>query len=171
MHDRLELKIGVLTLLSIFLLIFGCQKDAQSVPKAPDFTLSDLSGQMTSLQQYRGKVVLLDFWATWCPPCRIAIPELIKLQEEYREKGLVILGISMDDPKDVPIDYLRIFQQEHKINYKILRLDDKVVQDYFGYDSPAIPTLFVIDREGKIREKIVGFQPGAVKKSLSKLIK
>ena len=68
---------------------------------APDFSLPDLSGKTVSLEQFRGKVVLLDFWATWCPPCRMTIPLLINLQEQYGKKGLIILGVSIDDPRKV----------------------------------------------------------------------
>jgi cytochrome c biogenesis protein CcmG/thiol:disulfide interchange protein DsbE len=166
-----RLKAGVLSFLIVLLLAFGCQGEAKSGPMAPVFKLRDLSGQMVSLDQYRGRVVLLDFWATWCPPCRLSIPELIEVQDQYRDKGLVVLGVSMDDPNHFPIEYIRAFKEKSKINYNILRFDSKVVQDYFGYDAPAIPTMFVIDREGRIRDKFVGYQPGAVKDALAGVLK
>ena len=137
---------------------------------APDFSLSDLSGNITSLAKHRGRVVLLDFWATWCPPCRGAIPELVKLQKKYRDKGLVILGISMDDPRRLSDKDLRAFGERFKINYAILRCNAKVVEDYFERQAPALPTLIVIDRKGKIRDKQVGFNLVALQKSLEKFL-
>jgi len=150
----------------ILLSIFGCQKASESDVSAPDFSLSDLSGRVISLNQYRGNVVILDFWATWCMPCRVSIPELGKLHEEYRDKGLVILGVSMDDHEQFSNDYLRAFRDKFGINYKILRYNIEVLRDYFGGGNIAIPTMFLIDRKGKIRQKIVGFRPDVLKKTL-----
>ena len=148
----------------------GCQREVEAGPLAPDFTLPDLSGKMETLSDYRGKVVVVDFWATWCPPCRMTIPVLIKLQEKYSKKGLVILGISLDDPQQFPNQYLLTFKAKHKINYTIVRYNPTVMQDYFGTEAPAIPTMFVVDRKGKIRDKIVGYQPEALKKALDRLL-
>jgi peroxiredoxin len=100
----------------------------------------------------------------------MSIPELVKLQDKYRDEGLEILGISLDDPQDELSRYLKEFKEKYKINYRILRFNNKVMQDYFGMESPAIPTMFVIDRDGKIREKIVGFDPKALNRSLARLL-
>jgi peroxiredoxin len=154
----------------VTLMITGCQRTAESGPMAPDFSLQDISDQKVSLSDFRGKVVLVDFWATWCPPCRMSIPELVKLQDKYRAEGLEILGISLDDPADDLNRYLNEFKVKFKINYRILRFNPKVMQDYFGMESPAIPTMFVIDRDGKIREKIVGFDPKTLNRSLARLL-
>ena len=151
------------------LTVTGCQPSAESGPMAPDFSLRDLSDQAVSLSDFRGRVVLLDFWATWCPPCRMSIPELVKLQDKYRDDGLEILGISLDDPQNELGRYLKEFKEKYKINYRILLFNNKIMQDYFGMESPAIPTMFVIDRDGKIREKIVGFDPKALNRSLARL--
>ena len=101
----------------------------------------------------------------------MTIPALIKLQENYGKKGLVILGISLDDPRQFPDRYLLGFKEKFKINYMILRVNPKVMQDYFPVEAPAIPTMFVVDRKGRIRDKIVGYQPGALEKSLDRLLK
>jgi peroxiredoxin len=154
----------------IFFINFGCQKEVGAGSPAPEFSLSDLSGRLTSLEQHRGRVVLLDFWATWCPPCRMSIPELIKVQERFTEKGLVILGISMDDPQMVPDDHLRAFKKQVGINYPILRVNEKVLKDYFRDERISIPTMFVIDAKGKIRDKLVGYIPGAYEKSARRLL-
>ncbi len=168
--NRQTKKIWTLLFLAVFVLLLGCQKEVGAGAEAPGFSLPDLSGSMKSLEQYRGSVVLLDFWATWCGPCRRAIPELVKLQEKYRDRGLVVLGISLDNPGRVPDAHLRAFKGRFKMNYAVLRSDNKIVQAYFEDAKIGIPTLFVIDRKGKIRDKIVGFMPGAVEKSLAGIL-
>lgn len=158
-------------LLPAFLFLsIGCQKDVGANPTAPGLSLSDLSGNTISLEEARGKVVLLDFWATWCPPCRMSIPELIKLQEKFGEKGLVILGVSMDDPRKITDKDLRAFKKQLQINYTILRANRQVLKDYFGNEAISIPTMFIIDREGKIRDKLVGFRPGTLEKSVGEIL-
>ncbi len=165
--------IGIGILLSIFLFIWitGCQKEVEAGPLAPDFSLSDVSGQTVSLQQYRGSVVLLDFWATWCAPCRMTIPLLTKLHEQYKDKGLVILGVSVDDPQMIKDMDLLNYKKMSQIDYPLLRFNQKIMQDYFSNEQMAIPTMFVIDRNGRIRDKIVGFQPETLEKSLAAVVK
>ena len=137
---------------------------------APHFTLEDISGKSLSLSDVKGKVVVVDFWATWCGPCRMSIPELVDLQEKYGAKGLVVVGISVDDEK-VSKGELVAFKEKMRINYPILRANDKVYVDYFGRTSGfSIPTMFVIDREGKVRNRFVGFEPGVVEKSVKSLL-
>jgi len=153
------------------MVIVGCQKEVEADATAPDFSLTTLSGQTVTLEQYRGKVVLLDFWATWCPPCRMTIPLLIKLQEKYRDEGLIILGISIDDLQQITDKDLRYFKKMSKINYPVLRFNQKVMQDYFAGERLAVPTMFVVDRNGKIRDKIVGYAPDPLNKSLAAVMK
>ena len=171
MYFRDKSKIWILISFFLFIVIVGCQKEVEAGPTAPDFSLKDLSGQTVTLEQYRGKVVLLDFWATWCPPCRMTIPMLIKLQEKYREDGLVILGISIDDPQQMTDKDLLYFKKMSKINYPILRYNQKVMKDYFEGQRVSIPTMFVVDRNGKIRDMIVGYAPDPLKKSLAAVMK
>ena len=142
--------------------------DAEQI--APDFSLTDLSGNKVSLRELRGHTVLLDFWATWCPPCLYSIPELIEIQKKYKDRGVVVLGVSMDDPQAASDTYLSQFKEKLKINYKILRANSQIVQDYFKNERMAIPTMFIINHEGKIVDKHVGFAPGAVEKSIKKLL-
>jgi thiol-disulfide isomerase/thioredoxin len=157
-------------ILTVFLSVQGCKDRVEAWPTAPDFTLEDLNFNKVSLNHYRGKIVLLDFWATWCGPCRMTIPELVRLNDKYGEQGLVILGISVDNPEHVNNHFLLAFKEEFKVNYTILRSSRKVTQDYFGIDRMAIPTLFLINREGRIVDKYVGFAPGALERSLEKLL-
>jgi cytochrome c biogenesis protein CcmG/thiol:disulfide interchange protein DsbE len=138
--------------------------------QAPNFTLEDISGKFLSLSDVKGKVVIVDFWATWCAPCLMSIPELVDLQEKYKARGLMIVGISVDD-ENVSIGELVAFKQKMRINYPILRANDKVFEDYFGRTHGfSIPTMFLIDREGKVRDRFVGFKPGVVEKSVQSLL-
>ena len=163
-------RIWVFASLILFLFLYGCDKEVEALQTAPDFTLRSLNGDSVSLKEYGGKIVLLDFWATWCAPCRISIPELVELQKKYRDRGVAVLGISMDDPQMFTDNFILAFKEKFKMNYPILRVDQKVAMDYFGTASMAIPTLFVINREGKIVDKIVGYAAGAVERSLKKVL-
>jgi len=170
MDSRSIRRISKIAFFSLLLLLFACGKEADNAPLAPDFTLPDLSGQTRTLSDYRDRMVILDFWATWCPPCRMSIPELVELQKTYQDKGLVVLGISLDDPA-LKTEYLEAFKEKFKINYTILRFNMKVMGDYFPSQNPAVPTMFVIDREGRVRKKLVGFRPGALKESVEEYFK
>lgn len=120
---------------------------------APDFTLATTGDKNIKLSDYRGKVVILDFWATWCPPCRRGIPDLIEIQKEYGS-DVVVIGISMDtDSKSDVIP----FMQKMGINYNIAYADAGVVQSYGGVES--IPTSFVIDKDGNIVDNHIGLVP------------
>jgi cytochrome c biogenesis protein CcmG/thiol:disulfide interchange protein DsbE len=118
---------------------------------APDFILEDLDGNKISLSDFEGKVLFLNFWATWCPPCRAEIPDFIEVYDMYKDKGLAIIGISVDriSPKKVAD-----FAQKNRMNYPVAMATGELFRDY---PSPsAIPTTVVIDGNGKIRHKKVG---------------
>jgi len=153
------------------LFFIGCHKGVEADSTAPDFILSDINNRPISLRDYRGRVVILDFWATWCYACRMSIPELIRLQNEYGEKGLFILSISLDSPDYISNNDLMRFKEALGINYKILRGNIKVIEDYFGDQKPMIPTMFIIDRNGRIKAKIIGFNPIALRQVLGRLLK
>jgi len=117
---------------------------------APEFSLTDLSGKKLELSSYRGKVVILDFWATWCSPCRAEIPRFVDLQNKYRGQGLQIIGISLDDdPKPV-----RAFYQQFRINYPVAIGDANLAERYGGI--LGLPVNFVISRDGRIYAKHPG---------------
>lgn len=116
----------------------------------PAFTVRDIDGKTISLADLRGKVVLVNFWATWCPPCRAEIPDLVKLQEKYRDK-LVILGISEDEVEPAQV---KAFAAEQKMNYPIVMATTELRQIFKGVS--ALPTTFVLDPDGKIQMRHVG---------------
>ncbi len=123
---------------------------------APDFSLTDLSGTKLSLSQYRGKVVLLDFWATWCDPCKEEIPHFVEMQNRYASQGLQIIGISMDDDEQA----VRAFQQQFKMNYPVAMGSVEVAEQFGGI--LGLPITFVIDREGRIVSRHVGATQSSV---------
>jgi len=119
---------------------------------APEFSLKDLSGSEIKLTDFRNRVVLINFWATWCPPCREEMPDFISLYEQYKDRGLEIVGISMDwGPERV----LPGFIKENNINYRILLGSEEVYSLYGGVN--VIPTTFLLDKEGNIRKKYLGY--------------
>ena len=119
--------------------------------KAPDFELKDSMGRAVKLSEYKGKVVLLNFWATWCGPCKLEIPWFVEFEQKFKDKGFAVLGVSMDeDGWDVVKPYL----QRAQVNYRVLLGTDSVAQMYGGVDS--LPTSFMIDKEGRIAAVHVG---------------
>jgi cytochrome c biogenesis protein CcmG/thiol:disulfide interchange protein DsbE len=120
---------------------------------APDFTLRDLNGRSVSLLEYRGHVVILDFWASWCPPCNETIPELVSIRKKYGGKGVVVLGIAIDDGQNSAAT-LSAFSKEHNMNYPVL-LGSNAVEGI--YNIRSIPTLFLIDKKGEIHDLYMGY--------------
>lgn len=125
--------------------------------KAPNFTLTDTQGKKITLEQFKGQVVLVDFWATWCPPCRRGIPDLISLQKKYGKK-LTVIGISLDG-SNTKSDVVP-FMKKMGINYHVAYGTQKVVADYGNIE--AIPTSFIISKSGEIVHKHVGLVPKEV---------
>ncbi len=141
--------------------LFSACSDSQSVrasaknekgrKPAPNFTLKDSNGKSVSLADYKGKVVLLNFWATWCGPCGLEIPWFEEFEQQYKSQGFAVLGVSMDDDGWSAV---KPYMEEHKMNYRVLLGNDSVSQLYGGLD--ALPTTFIIDREGNIAYPHVG---------------
>ena len=118
---------------------------------APVLVLKDLSGRALRLSDYKGKVVVLNFWATWCPPCRAEMPDLIRMQREYRSQGLQVVGITYP-PEEIA--EVRQFVRKLGVNYPIAlgTIETKSLFD----ETETLPLTIVIDREGKVRERIEG---------------
>lgn len=158
---RLSAALGTALLVGCF--VSGCSSQSRVPPSAealkpdqerkaaPDFKLKDADGKEVRLADYRGKVVLLDFWATWCGPCRIEIPWFAELEKKNKDKGFAVIGVSMDDEG---WKVVKPFLSELKVNYRVLLGNDEAAHDYGGLD--ALPTTFLIDRDGKIASVHVG---------------
>jgi peroxiredoxin len=155
----------------VTVLVCGCggQEDQSGLasPAAPDFALKDLNGGICRLADLRGKVVVLNFFATWCGPCRKEIPDFVRLYERFRDNGLEIIGVSLDHEGEA---ILRPFVKHYGINYPIVLGTREVVLDYGGIKG--VPTTFFIDRNGTISEYFVGLRPGhVIEESVRKLLK
>jgi thiol-disulfide isomerase/thioredoxin len=134
----------------------ACMADAK--PANMDFTFKDVDVNQVSLAAYKGKTVLLNFWATWCGPCKAEIPGFVRIQEKYRDKGLVIVGLSVDDTADKA----KAYAKEYKMNYPILLAEGKEdAQDAYG-PIWGIPASFLISKDGKVCRKHMGIAPEAV---------
>ena len=126
-------------------------------PVAPDFALKGLDGTLVHLSDYKGQIRIVDFWATWCPPCRAEIPHFNALAEKYGKQGVTIIGISQDQGG---VAAVRSFAKSHKIVYTLVMGDLETVREYGNIQS--IPTTFVIDQKGRIFSKHEGYRPQEV---------
>jgi thiol-disulfide isomerase/thioredoxin len=132
------------------------QEASSARTPAPNWKLTDLNGKRVSLSDFSGKVVILDFWATWCMPCRIEIPHFVELQKQYGANGLAVIGVSLDEQGP---DVVKRFVKQFEVNCSILIGNEKIAEKYGGI--VAVPTTFVIDRQGRIVSQHVGYDDKA----------
>jgi cytochrome c biogenesis protein CcmG/thiol:disulfide interchange protein DsbE len=148
MKKALSVLIGIFFLLAAGATVLRAQ--GENVP-APDFVLKDLQGKDLKLADYKGKILILNFWATWCPPCRAEIPDFVEAYAANKNKGLEILGLSVDR---MTADELLPFVSMAKINYPVALADARIVQDY--EPGNYIPATIIIDKKGTVRHRHVG---------------
>ena len=148
---RLAFALAALTISAYLVVPNAARQEPSLVGKpAPAFALKDIAGKPLKLADYRGKVVMLDFWATWCVPCRVEIPHFVELQKKYASRGFVMIGISMDDEPGL----VAPFAKKHGMNYPVVIGDGALGEKYGGI--LGLPVAFVIDRNGIIRERYDG---------------
>jgi len=152
----MRLPYALLVVLSILLgSVPACRRPASAphaiLRPAPAWTLPDVDGRKVQLADFKGKVVILDFWATWCPPCQAEIPGYIALQKKYAAGGLAVVGVSLDSAGPAAV---KQFMAEHHMNYPVVMGTDAVVGAYGNFEG--IPTTFIIDREGNIVHQKTG---------------
>lgn len=118
----------------------------------PNFELKDLDNKLVKSSDYKGQVILINFWATWCPPCKREIPEFIELYKKYQKDGFVILGVALDD-----LESVKKFKSAYKINYPVLIGNQDILKKYGNIRG--IPTSFLIGKDGKIKQRYDGYRP------------
>lgn len=161
MHFRLSILAALL--LAASLAFAGCassvtrgepargDRKASDRKPAPDFELKDVNGKTIRLSDYRGQVVLLNFWATWCGPCKIEIPWFVEFQRTYKDRGFTVIGVSVDEDG---WDAVRPFLEARQVNYPVVVSTPEVEMKYGGVE--ALPMSFLIDRDGLIASTHVG---------------
>ncbi|HEY7913999.1 MAG TPA: redoxin domain-containing protein [Blastocatellia bacterium] len=124
-----------------------------------DFEVPTIDGRSIRLSDYRGKVVVLDFWATWCPPCRKEIPQLVRLAKDNSTRGLEILGmhVALERP---PAQEIVAFMRQYNINYTVGLVTDEMLTAYIGEGQQPIPQTLIFDRQGRLVKHLIGYGPG-----------
>lgn len=143
-------RIAAIVFLLAFVIAISGSLSFSSDKAAPDFALTDLSGNPISLSSLKGKVIFVNFWATWCPPCRQEIPDFVEFYKENKDNGAAILGVSVDKSANK----VRDFVEKYKINYPVAMATSEIVSDY--KPGKYIPTTIIIDSSGMIQDKKVG---------------
>lgn len=143
--------LNILVALFTAIMLSACARPTD----AADLDLRDISGNIVRLSDFKGRVIILDFFATWCPPCREEIPDFIELQKQYGDKGFTMIGISLSKMGDI-----KPFAERFGINYPVL-IDDGYASAVYG-PIRSVPTTFVIDKNFKVVKKYIGYRPKEV---------
>ena len=144
-----------------FILGGALSQAAGSKKAAPEWQLNDVDGKPVKLSDFKGKVIILDFWATWCPPCRMEIPGFVAIQKKYADKGFTVIGVSLDQQGP---SVVKPFMNKLGMSYPVVMGTQRTARDYGGIT--AIPTTFVIDREGNVVRAFEGYTDQATFESV-----
>lgn len=125
---------------------------------APDFTFRTLDGRELTLSRYRGRVLVLDFWASWCPPCRDEVPVLVELARQYEGRGVEVVGLSLEDPEE-DIETVKAFLKKYNVTYTVGFATNEMFSTLAGEGDLPIPQTFIFDRDGLLRAHLIGFDP------------
>jgi len=176
-YKNLVTTISIIAIIAIFFIVNNSKSEPEQGPYppnynknelAPMFELQSINGNTVKLSDYKGKVVLIDFWATWCPPCRKSIPDLISLKNKYKDKGFEVIGISLDQQNT--IKDVAPFAKDYQINYPVVFADQNVWEAYGQIQS--IPTSFLINKKGEIAAKHIGYvEISQYQKEIEELLK
>lgn len=156
-YEKYKSKFWTAVFFTVALVLFvvnNTTSEPENGPYPPNY--NEVSGELLKLSDYKGKIVIVDFWATWCPPCRKAIPDLVELKAEFKDE-IEIIGISVDKISRGTHAQLPSFMTDNNINYPVVHGDPQVAQAYGGIRS--IPTSFVVDKDGKIVSYHTGYVP------------
>lgn len=156
----------LLVTLSVTIFLVGCGRKpaeediriqpAESSKDAPNFTLITVDGKTISLSDYKGYVIILDFWATWCGPCVDEIPGLVRIMDDYKGMPVIVIGVSIDQQSRLTNEGMIKFMEKYKVNYPVAFATEQCLYAYGPIR--AVPTTYIIDTNGKVRMKIVGSQ-------------
>ena len=133
------------------------EPSSSSSNAASSFTLVDLNGNQVSLDQYKGKVVMLNFWATWCPPCRRELPDIVRLREELKDNNFEVIGIIAEQPNDNVINNVNALKSQFGMNYPLVWFSNQVINDYGPING--IPRTFILNKKGEIVGDFEGARP------------
>ena len=134
-------------------------RTAEAAKAPPDYLVQGIDGSTFRLSQFQGRVVVMDFWATWCGPCQMETPELVKIAQEYGPRGVAVIGLHIDDQGRSSLDQIKSFVKQYGVPYTVGLATNDMFEQYLGTQDDTIPQTLVFGRDGKVIKHLVGFGP------------